>query len=334
MMGRVADRRAVGPQHDAGIDVPHSSGGAHQRHDQRRTSSRTAWLTVVLVAVLLVLAGGYFLLTTIADTPPVQETATAVVPDLTGMTEADATDLIVDAGLIPSTDEEYNATVDAGTVISTDPTAGSSVETGSRVDITVSLGPANVVLPDGIIGLTESSARDRLADLGLRGGEITEETSADVPEGRVITTMPGTGQTVPVGSAVDLVLSNGKVTVPLLTDLTLAQAQALLADPSVQLPSTVREVENSVVVPGIVTAQSSPARSEVDQGTEIVLTVAKAPVEEPAPEPSEEASQEPSQEASQEPSPQASRGPSEEADTRPTRGAGGRPSASPREDSD
>ncbi|MDQ0736677.1 PASTA domain-containing protein [Arthrobacter agilis] len=275
------------PEDDGRLDVLSSGDPVDQHHDRRRRSSRTAWITVFFVAVLLVLAGGYVVLNNVADDRASQEAATTVsVPDLVGLTEADATDAIVDAGLVPSTDEEYNASVDEGDVIESDPAAGASVDRESRVNITVSLGPANVVLPDTLAGLTEASARDALEVLGLRGGRITEETSADVTDGRVITTNPQAGQSVPVGSAVDLVLSNGKVTMPLLTDLTLEQAQALLADPAVKLPFAVREVENSVVAPGIVTAQSAPARSEVDQGTEIVLTVATAPPAEPAPAPS------------------------------------------------
>ncbi|MCU1632125.1 MAG: serine/threonine protein kinase [Micrococcaceae bacterium] len=293
------------------------SGGAGQQPDRRRNSARTAWITVFFVAVLLVLAAGYFVLSTLLGNQDQPEVTTVVVPELVGMTEADATDAIVDVGLIPSTDEEYNATVDAGSVISSDPSAGASVEPESRVNITVSQGAANVLLPDSLAGLTESSARDQLEELGLRGGAITEETSAEVPDGRVITTNPQAGQTVPVGSSVDLVLSNGKVTVPLLTDLTVQQAEALLADPAVQLPFTVREVENSVVAPGIITAQSAQARSEVDQGTQIVLTVAKAPAPEPA---------EPTQ------SPEPTQTPSEEPGNRPTEGTGDGSNTRPTED--
>ncbi len=287
-MDRVAATPALPdhPDDDGRSDVLRAHDAVDPQHDRRRRSSRTAWITVFFVAVLLVLAGGYVVLNNVADDRASQEAVTVSVPDLVGLTEADATDAIVDAGLRASTDEEFNASVEKGDVIDSDPAAGTSVDRESRVNITVSLGPANVVLPGTLAGLTESSARDALEELGLRGGQVTEETSADVAEGRVITTSPQSGQSVPVGSAVDLVLSNGKVTVPLLTDLTLEQAQALLADPAVKLPFSVREVENSVVAPGIVTGQSAQARSEVDQGTEIVLTVAKAPLPAPTPEPS------------------------------------------------
>ncbi len=290
--------------------------------ERRRTSSRAAWITVFLIAVLVVLAGGYLVLSNLADNGRAPEIAAVVVPDLEGMTEADATDTIVDVGLTPSTDEEYNASVEAGGVISSDPAAGISVEPGSRVNMTVSLGPANVVIPDTLAGLTESSARDELEVLGLRGGEVTEDPSATIPAGRVITTNPPAGQAVPVGNAVGLVLSNGRVTVPLLTDLTLEQAEDLLNDPAVRLPFSVSEEENSVVEPGIVTAQSATALTEVDHGTVIVLTVAKAPADEPTQEPSEVPSVEPTEvpsvEPTETPSVQPTETPSVEPSVEPT----------------
>ncbi|WP_197060602.1 Stk1 family PASTA domain-containing Ser/Thr kinase [Arthrobacter sp. L77] len=307
-----AERDLLPDDDDGRLDVLRGGDEPDERRERRRRASRAAWTTVFFVAVLLVLAAGYFVITSV-NNQPVQEVAAVDVPDLVGMPEADARDAIVDAGLTPSTDEEFNASVDAGDVISSDPSAGASVEPDSRVNITVSLGPANVVLPESLPGLTESSARDALEDLRLRGGEVTEETSAVVAQGRVITTRPQPGQSVPVGSTVDLVLSSGRVTVPLLTDLTVAQAQALLEDPAVQLPFSVREVENSVVQPGIITAQSEPAQSEVAQGTEIVLTIAKAPAE-----PTQAPTEEPTQEPTQQPTGTPANPPSDEPEGRPT----------------
>ncbi|WP_394250649.1 Stk1 family PASTA domain-containing Ser/Thr kinase [Arthrobacter pityocampae] len=305
---------------DDRLDVLQGRSERDEQDERRRRASRAAWITVFFVAVLIVLTAGYFVVDSV-NSRAVEDVATVEVPDLVGMPEAQARNAIVDAGLIPSTDEEFNASVDAGDVIASDPSAGAAVEPDSRVNITVSRGPANVVLPESLAGLTESSARDALEDLRLKGGDVTEENSATVAQGRVITTRPQAGQSVPVGSAVDLVLSSGRVTVPLLTDLTVEQAQALLEDPAVQLPFSVREVENSVVRPGIITAQSEPAQSEVAQGTEIVLTVAKAPAApspKPTPEPTEDPTQEPTQEPTEEPSQEPTQEPTDEPTDEPT----------------
>ncbi|MBG6183607.1 serine/threonine-protein kinase [Arthrobacter sp. CAN_A214] len=247
---------------------------------RRRRSARAAWLTVFIAAVILVLATGFFFLNSLNPAP--EASPLVEVPVVERLTEAQATDELSRAGLVPIFTERHNSDVEQGLVVSSDPDAGRRVDPDSRVTMVLSLGPANVEVPASIRGLTESSARTSLEDAGLRVGRVTEATSATVTAGRVVSSSPEAGQSVPAGGAVDLVLSNGRVTVPLLVDLPQAAATALLNDPDVMLPYRVDIVENSVVEPGIVTNQSAAARSEVPQGTEIVIQVA-APATEPVP---------------------------------------------------
>ncbi|MGH8584548.1 MAG: PASTA domain-containing protein, partial [Gammaproteobacteria bacterium] len=69
-------------------------------------------------------------------------TVTAAVPDVVGLTAAQATANITNAGLVVGTLTQANsATVPAGNVISQNPAAGTQVASGSAVDIVVSLGP-------------------------------------------------------------------------------------------------------------------------------------------------------------------------------------------------
>ncbi len=59
-------------------------------------------------------------------------------------------------------------------------------------------------------GMTEAQAKDRLAEVGLTVGEVTPDSSEDVPEGQVISQSPDAGDQVEPGSAIDLVVSTGK----------------------------------------------------------------------------------------------------------------------------
>src|SRR5262249_29888104 len=72
----------------------------------------------------------------------------ALVPDLTGLTEARAPLTLREAGLVPGTVTHVNSnTVPAGLVISQNPfAAGASVEVGSVENFVVSLGPAQVAV--------------------------------------------------------------------------------------------------------------------------------------------------------------------------------------------
>ena len=251
-----------------------------------RKQGRTGWIAVLVVAVLAVLAGGAFLLLNLS-TPEPEAAPTVAVPVVEGLTEADATNAVYSAQLVPFVEQQFNATVDQGLVVSSNPRAGAQVKEDTRITLVVSKGPANRAVPESIVGMTESSARDALSSAGLTGGEITEENSATVPQGRVISSDPQPGQSVPVDSPVNLVLSTGKVTVPSLIDLTREVAEATLADPAINLPVTVKLVDNTVVEPGLVIGQSEEPRSSVDQGTEIVLEVSQRPKpkETPSPEP-------------------------------------------------
>ncbi|WP_082177518.1 Stk1 family PASTA domain-containing Ser/Thr kinase [Arthrobacter sp. RIT-PI-e] len=326
--------------HLDGTDDTDDMEDARNGREDRRRLSRAAWITVLLAAVLIVLGTGFFVIGDLGSDPGTEAVPEVVVPDdLVGMEVEEASDAVTDAGLRASSDQDYHDSVDAGLVISTDPSSGASVPPDSRVNLLVSRGPANVTVPASLEGMTEASARDALERAGLRTGRVSQESSATVAAGQVLRTSPQLGESAPADSAVDLVLSTGRVVVPLLTDLTQQEAEARLADQAVGLPSRIVFSDNSVVEPGIVTAQSVRARDEVDQGTEIVLTVAVAP---PAPEPEPEPEQpEPEQPETRAPAPETP-GPVESAQPRPSSspapgpgdGSEGRPTTGPDEAGD
>jgi hypothetical protein len=107
--------------------------------------------------------------------------------------------------------QQASATVPAGSVISQDPVAGTSVAAGSAVDLTVSTGPASVSVPD-VVGLTQSAATTAITNAGLVVGTVTQQASATVPAGSVISQDPVAGTSVAAGSAVDLTVSSGTPT--------------------------------------------------------------------------------------------------------------------------
>lgn len=89
---------------------------------------------------------------------------------------------------------------------------------------------------------------------------------------------------MPVGTAVTLKISTGQITMPSLFDLVddpegvKDAVTATLTKVSPFLKVTFTEVENTVVTPGMVTGQSIPVGTVVEQNTTVVVTVAKAPV--------------------------------------------------------
>jgi beta-lactam-binding protein with PASTA domain len=77
------------------------------------------------------------------------------------------------------------------------------------VDLVVSLGPALVAVP-AVVGQPQASAQAAILAAGLTVGAVTSANSATVPAGSVISQAPVGGDSVAAGTAVNLVVSDGK----------------------------------------------------------------------------------------------------------------------------
>ncbi len=131
--------------------------------------------------------------------------ALATVPDVVNLTQAAATTVINDAGLVVGTvASAASATVAAGSVISQDPPAGASVASGSTVSLVVSTG---VTVPD-VEGQTQAAATAALTSAGFLVTTSTQ-ASTNVPSGLVISQTPAGGTSASGGSTVALVISSG-----------------------------------------------------------------------------------------------------------------------------
>ncbi len=136
--------------------------------------------------------------------PPIQVT----VPDgLTNTTQTNAVAILQSAGL-QSTAVFRTSTAPKGTVLSTNPASGTKVNQGSTVTLTVSSGPANVIVPS-LAGLTQGAAGQALGSAGLNLGNVSSAASSQYAAGLVVSSNPSTGASVSPGSSVDIVVSSG-----------------------------------------------------------------------------------------------------------------------------
>ncbi|UNK45976.1 Stk1 family PASTA domain-containing Ser/Thr kinase [Arthrobacter sulfonylureivorans] len=248
--------------------------------EPERRAKRRAWTVTLLIALLLVLVGGGYYLYNVLVQNAAPETV--AVPAVAGLDENAATNAIWEGDLRPRVELEYSNDVEKGMVTRTDPGVGEQVEPGSQVLVYISQGNEFTTIPDNLTGRTEAEVRDKLRQLGLEPGDSEPANSATLPRGNVVTTKPAPGKKVKTGSNVDLIVSNGLVSVPNMVDETVEDAGAMLDDAAVALPYRVEEVENEVVKAGTVVGQSVKAGTNVEQGTEIILTVAIEPA---SPEP-------------------------------------------------
>ena len=135
--------------------------------------------------------------------------APVVVPNVVGLTQANATTAITNAGLVVGTVTTQNNAAPAGQVIGQNPAAGASVAAGSAVDLVVSLGPPPPVNVPNVVGLTQAAATTAITNAGLVVGTVTSQSDPNIPAGQVISQNPAAGASVAAGSAVNLVVSSG-----------------------------------------------------------------------------------------------------------------------------
>lgn len=142
-----------------------------------------------------------------------------VMPDLAGLTRAEAEAAVVAAGLVVErVIDVYSDDVPAGQVADQTPVAGSTVTAGSPVTISVSLGPqpaqspGTIAVPD-VVGRTQADALAALQQSGL-GAVVSELASETVPAGQVIAQAPQAGVVVNAGATVTVVVSTGPAASP------------------------------------------------------------------------------------------------------------------------
>ncbi|GLX48272.1 serine/threonine protein kinase [Streptomyces hygroscopicus subsp. hygroscopicus] len=231
--------------------------------------SRRLILTVA-VAVLLVLGAG-------TGVWYINSGQFTKVPPLLTKTETQARDRLKQAGLeVGKVKRAYDDTVERGTVISTDPAPGARIRDHDAVTLTVSLGPETVKVPD-LADLPLAQARQRLKAAGLEPGMVTREFSADVDQGAVISTVPGSGTERHAGSAIALTVSKGSpVDVPDVTGDDPADAEQELTAAGLKVRIASEQV-NSPYDKGKVARQSPGDGDQAAAGDTVTLTLSKGP---------------------------------------------------------
>jgi serine/threonine-protein kinase len=151
------------------------------------------------------------------------------VPDLGGMTEAQAVAAVKNVGhLVGAVDHPYDEDAPAGQVL-TWTHKGESPPKGVTVDLTVSAGPAPRIVPS-LAGLTYDQAAAALDAKGLKATRAPDQyNDDDSTAGKVVAASPSQGSTAKRGDTITLSVSKGRPEVPALSGLTVEEAKTKLA---------------------------------------------------------------------------------------------------------
>lgn len=135
-----------------------------------------------------------------------------VVPDVYGLTQAQADTKLTEKGLKQTHEFVFDDTVESGKVVSTTPERGAPAKSGDTVTVNVSKGPENVVTSvqvPNLTGLTLDDATTTLAQYGLVIDHTDYQSSDTYPQGQVCYQNYSVGETVDKGTKIDVIVSTG-----------------------------------------------------------------------------------------------------------------------------
>jgi serine/threonine protein kinase len=179
-----------------------------------RTQSRppVAWIWVGIMTLAVILVAVVFW---VMHLPPANfgNDLSVKVPSVSGELYSAGVERIKGLGLTTVKVDQPSSTVAVGRIISTDPSGGQKVGTGSGVTIYVSSGKTPTTVPS-LSNLTLEAAKAALTARNLAYGTSTAEHSATVASGTVIRSDPAASTAAKEGDVINLVVSDGLVTVP------------------------------------------------------------------------------------------------------------------------
>lgn len=255
-----------GPYGPAGPYGPHGSyrGPREPRLQRLLFSRRLGYLTAGLLGVVLVSVAGWWLLAG----------RYATVPRLAGLTVAAAQADLRAAGLGAQLGDrgQIDNQVPKGEIIRTVPAAGAKISRGGSVTLIVSAGPHMISVPQ-VTGQALAGAQAALRHAGLVPGPVTQEASATIPPGIVISTDPAAGISWPQPRPVKLIVSAG----PPLPDF-VGQQKAVAEQWAQANGVSLNEVPvNSIQPAGTITHQSPAAGGAFSHGEVITIEVSNGP---------------------------------------------------------
>jgi len=234
-----------------------------------RRRSRWPWLAALLLLLIGAAVAAALLLA-----PHKSATPQVLLPNVVGKDQATASTILQNAGFQPNVIRQTSR-APKDQVIKEIPPPGQSLDKGSTVTLTVSSGPGQRDVPS-VAGLSQSAAQSALRRSGFRAA-VGSEASDKVAKGVAISTTPSAGTPLDAGSVVMLTVSSGpeQITVH---DVTNEQVDTARNDLMGQgLKVSVSEVVSQSRPAGTVLSQSPSGGTMVAKGSQVNLTVAKAP---------------------------------------------------------
>ncbi len=237
--------------------------------DERGQRTRGAGVFGIAAALVLAIIAGYLLFGRGSIEKIIA--APVKVAGYVGMSDAQAQQRIVNAGLTPHIAFVSSETVKANHVISQKPAAGTAVSRSSVVELVVSKGLPTIGLRDVRALTAEDAARVLEQD---KFKSTIKGTFSKAPKGSVVDQSPAAGSNLREGSTVTLFVSKGlpQVALPNLASQPLAKAERVLSALGLKL-HVAQKVASDTAPAGTIVQQDIAPGTTVDPGTVINVAV-------------------------------------------------------------
>ena len=201
------------------------------------------------------------------------------VPNIVGMSEDQAQLALEKQGLDWGTPTRaYSDTVPAGSVVSCQPKVGQKVGLGQAVTAVISRGVETKTVPD-VVGKTKDQASAVIKGAGLTLGDVTEQYSASVDSGKVISSDPKAGKVIEHTAKISIVVSKGKepATIPDVTGQSEDEAKKTLEDAGLKKGKISKDYSDSVAKGNVISSSPIAGASGYYKGDSVDLTISKGP---------------------------------------------------------
>ena len=202
------------------------------------------------------------------------------VPNVVGLTQAEAAEKLGEAGLEVVAHPEVGSDVEVGRVLRQNPEAGKKVDAGTTAAITVAALTNTVKVPP-LTGVSQETAVALLKGLSLVAD--VQKTASALPGGIVDHQDPASASEVAPGTHVKVFVSNSPaattVIVPAIAALGLTEAQAKAILAKYHLKAQVIDLETPDAKPGLCIYQDPAGGAEVKINSVVNITIAREPTD-------------------------------------------------------
>ncbi|MCB0978970.1 MAG: PASTA domain-containing protein, partial [Acidimicrobiales bacterium] len=267
------------------LDRPASTASDTSEHpavdvDGGGGSRRRRWPWVLLV--FCVIAGSAGTAVALAanrrdDPAPARPALILPVPDVAGMTQAEAEQVLENAGWRTKVSSERRNDTVKGDVLSLSPSPGTRLPRNRTIALLVSAGQEIVTLPEEVGGKSFDDVKAALAKVGLKAEVVARTHDEDVPKGGIIGYADGTAPRIERGSTVGLVASEGPRprSVPAVRGKSEDEAKALIEGQ--QLKVAVTRSFSDDVDEGVVISQLPVGGTQLERGATVTIEVSRGP---------------------------------------------------------